>query len=123
MAEIQMNIKVVGFKSVEIQEILDVTYDEIIQAAALSHHALKYCNGHLFAITGFDPSEQMKIDESNGIYKFQTVGVASYGGTYEPVIKHKASNTEIPVMDFSQSKFYNDLTEFITGYLKVMKKK
>jgi len=113
-----MNIKVTGFKSLEIQEILDVSYAEIIDAAALTQHPLKYCNGYLLAISGFDPSEDMKNDESNGIYKFQTVGFTSVEPPiYKPVMSRKGSNAEVSVMDFSQSEFYVEITEYIKKYL------
>lgn len=119
-----MNIKVTGFKSLEIQEILDVSYAEIIDAAALTQHALKYCNGYLLAISGFEPSEDMKNDESNGIYKFQTVGFSEVNPhVYKSVMSRKGSNAEVSVMDFSQSAFYNEIVEFIKQYFEELNKK
>lgn len=112
-----MEIKVEPYKSLTIQEILDQSYHQIIEAAVISGNALKYCNGYLFAITGFNPSEVMKDDEAIGIYKFQIVAFAKTDKKYQPTIKHEKSNTDIPVMDYSPVVFYQELVEFCVDYL------
>lgn len=108
-----MKIEVTGFKELYIQEIIKQSDVEMIESAALTPgKPLKYCNGFLLDIAGFDPSDDMKTDEAHGIYRFQIVYFAQVDAPYSPVIKHAASNTDIPVYNVSKSEFYTELLEF-----------
>lgn len=116
-----MKIEVTGFKELYIQEIIDQSYNEMIESTALSPgKQLKYCNGFLLDIAGFDPSDEMKTDEANGIYKFQIVYFAETEKQYSPIIKHADSNTSIPVYNVSKSTFYTQLLVFCKKYIEEM---
>lgn len=115
-----MNISVVGFKSLEIQEIIEMSYLEMIETCSLSPgKPLKFCNGYLLDISGFDPSDEIKNEEANGNYKFQIVYFANAptGIGYHSTLKHKDSNTDIAVFDLSKSSFYSELTKYCVDYM------
>lgn len=99
-------------KELHIQEVFKSPLKTMIKNSALLGNKLKWCDGFLINIGGFNPFDELLKEQTEGIFRWQILEYTVLEN-YSAIHEDNELHMDVAVVNVSTSSFYREVVKYI----------